>query len=63
MTFKEDTRYFDERNKAKVKCECGHSIAFTSKTDKVVCSWCKKYVFKDKKEQFKHDLLKNLKRW
>lgn len=42
----------------RIKCNCGHSIVMPPKKNRVICSWCGNYVCKDKKEQFKHDLIK-----
>lgn len=44
------------------KCKCGHSVAFPNKTDKVICSWCGNYVFKDKKDEFKYKLSQEMKK-
>lgn len=62
MTFKEDTKIFEKRDKIKIICKCGHSVFIPAFNEKTLCSWCGNYVFKDKKEQFKHELLKNIKR-
>lgn len=39
-------------SKYKVKCKCGHVLIITNK-DKVVCSHCGHYVYKNQKEEFK----------
>lgn len=36
----------------KVKCKCGHVLVIVGK-DKVICSHCGYYVYKNKKEEFK----------
>lgn len=41
-----------------VKCKCGHSIAFISRSNSVICSWCGTKVYKNKKEEFKEMLKK-----
>lgn len=33
-------------------CKCGHTNNIPAKMDKVVCSWCGNYVFRDKKAEF-----------
>lgn len=38
------------------KCTCGHSITLLYPEDKIICSYCGKYVFKNKKEEFKYRL-------
>ena len=62
-TYEADTNYFDDRAKLKVKCKhCGHTKAIPTYVDKVVCSWCHNYIFRnDEVEQryrFKEKLLK-----
>ena len=42
-----------KRTENSVKCDCGHTV-FMGRQDKKICSWCGKYVFKDKKEEFKY---------
>ena len=44
------------------KCDCGHSVFIPPERTRVICSWCGHYIYKDKKEQFKYDLLKALQR-
>lgn len=60
MTIKEDTRYFNERAKHKVKCKCGHSISMANRINKKLCSWCGNYVYKNEKDKFKDMLLKKI---
>lgn len=49
---KEDTKYFSERSKYKKMCKCGHRISFPPTRDKLVCHWCGRYVFANKKNEF-----------
>lgn len=58
---KEDTRYFEERAKHRIKCKCGHSISIPNCINKTLCSWCGNYVYKNEKDKFKNILLKKLK--
>lgn len=44
------------------KCKCGHSIVFPNKTDKVICSYCGNYVFKDKKVEFNYRLQEEMRK-
>lgn len=46
--------------KNSIKCEtCGHTM-FLGRKDKKVCTWCGRYVFKDKKEEFMYRLGEHL---
>lgn len=43
-------------SKSSVECaNCGHKMLLGRK-EKRVCSWCHKYIFKDKKEEFEYRL-------
>lgn len=59
--FKEDTRRFNEITKNTKRCKCGHSVLINAGIDKVLCSWCKNYVFKDKKTEDLYRLKERLK--
>ena len=50
-----DIKIYDYITKHKVKCKCGHKV-FITKYDKIICSWCGNYVFKDKKKEFDYRL-------
>ena len=59
--YREDTKKIDFYTRNSTKCKCGHTN-FLGSRDKIICSWCNRYVFKDKKTEFKHrigELLKN----
>ena len=59
--FLEDKRRIDFFNENSTKCNCGHTN-FLGSRDKIICSWCGKYVFKNEKIKFLHrigELLKN----
>ena len=62
MTNKEIEKYHDEVQKAFISCShCGHKVIIRKKEDKVLCSWCKHYVFKDKKSEFEYKIKQQLK--
>ena len=52
-----------ERSKYKRYCKCGHSQVFppTIKKNKLICTWCGSYIYKNDLEEFKGNLLKNVK--
>ena len=58
--FNEDTKYFDEVYKLKVKCKCGHTQ--TVFKDKTICDWCGSWIFRDKKDEFKYRMLEKIRR-
>ena len=50
--YKKDKVRLDFYTKNSVKCEhCGHTN-FLGSRDKIICSWCGYYVFKNKKIEF-----------
>ena len=53
--------FLDVINKFKVKCKCGHVLVMINKK-KDICSWCGRMVYKNKKEEFKDKLNKELKK-
>ena len=57
----EDSRRIDFYTRNSTKCKCGHTN-FLGSRDKIICSWCNRYVFKDKKTEFKHKIINEIKR-
>lgn len=53
---KEWKRMTDEYDKVKYKCECGHTVIIPYHIDKQLCSWCHRYVFKNKQDEFRYRL-------
>ena len=56
LTDKEYKTLTDNYDKVKYMCKCGHRVIIPYKVDKVLCSWCHNYVFKDKQVEFKYRL-------
>ena len=56
LSAKEFSRQTNMLNKAKYKCKCGHRIIIPLWVDKQICDWCGKYVFREKKDEFKYRL-------
>lgn len=61
MAYKDDTKFFNERAKSKIKCRCGHILTIPSFINKKLCSCCGLYVYRESKEQFKYTLPKLIK--
>jgi len=53
--YQDDTKMFDMYAKNRYSCKCGHRVLILNK-DKKICSWCGRYVYKDKKQEFKDKL-------
>ena len=64
LTFKEDSDLANEKRKMKIECpRCRHLINFYAfeKVEKKLCSYCKVYVFKDKKQEFEYRMKQKMK--
>lgn len=46
--------YYNER---KQTCECGHRTAVSKKANRVVCSWCGRFLYFDERAKFKDKVL------
>lgn len=51
----------DEYEKVKYICKCGHRVVIPKWVDKQLCDWCGRYVFKDKKSEFKYRIKEAIK--
>ena len=47
------SKLYDYITRHKVKCKCGHKV-FIGRTEKMICSWCGRYIFKDKQKEFNY---------
>lgn len=61
LTKKEFSRMADEYDKVKYMCKCGHKVVIPAWVDKQVCSWCKRYVFKSKKDEVLYRIKERMK--
>lgn len=61
LTIKEFKRMTDEYEKVKYICKCGHRVVIPKWVDKQLCDWCGRYVFKDKRSEFKYRIKEAIK--
>ena len=61
LTIKEFKRMTDEYEKVKYICKCGHRVVIPKWVDKQLCDWCGRYVFKDKRSEFKYRIMEAIK--
>ena len=59
LSNKEIIQLFEERQKYRVVCKCGHTNYIANKSGRCLCSHCNEWVFKDKKTEFEYRLLEN----
>lgn len=45
--------YAEKINQVKYECKCGHKVFIPNRAKKQLCSYCKNYVYADKKLEFK----------
>jgi uncharacterized paraquat-inducible protein A len=57
---KEENKRFAAIRQGSIKCSCGHTMLMNKA--KVLCTWCGKYVYKDKKLEFQDKLKASLKK-
>lgn len=55
-SFKDIEKLMEEQQKSKITCPCGHRIIKPKRKDRVLCSWCKKFVYKDKATEFRYKM-------
>ena len=49
---KEMDRMFNTYREHSYKCNCGHTVVIPKYLDKIVCNYCGKYVFRNKRDEF-----------
>ena len=52
---------YDKIQDYMVKCKCSHTILFTGRKDRLLCSHCGRYVYKDKDTEIKYKIREYLK--
>lgn len=60
LSNKEITKLYEEKQKYRVVCKCGHTNFIANKTGRAICSYCKEYVFKDKQTEFEYRMKEKL---
>lgn len=61
MSYKEDTRRFNEMAKHRVRCKCSHTMIMTN-ADRTICSYCGKWVYRTPIIEFKYKLRGSMKK-
>lgn len=39
-----------------IKCNCSHTVLFTGRKDRLICSHCGNYIYKDERTKMKYKL-------
>ena len=53
ILIEEPILYAEKINQVKYECKCGHKVIIPYGVKRQLCSYCKNYVYKDKKLEFK----------
>ena len=56
MTLKELDKLYNRLQDHKVKCTCSHTLNLPYKNDRVCCTHCGHWVYKDEKTEFKYKM-------
>ena len=59
-SFKDIEKLMEEQQKSKVTCPCGHRVLMSNRKDRIICTWCKNYVYKDKATEFRYKMKENM---
>lgn len=60
-TYKEIVRDHKKIQDYMIKCKCSHTMLFTGSKDRLCCSYCGNWVYKDKKTEMKYKIKELLK--
>ena len=62
LTFTQMEKLQEELSNHTYTCNCGHRVVILPQKDKVICNWCKHYVFKNKQDEFKYRINEKIRR-
>lgn len=54
------SKIMEERQKYKKICVCGHRTSIRPKCKYILCSWCHRIIFQNKREEFKYRLKESI---
>ena len=60
--FKKMSKYEDEMSSLKVKCECSHTMVIPKRIDSVICSYCKKRVYRTPEIEFREKMKREIRK-
>lgn len=56
MKMKEIQELYEKMNDHKLKCSCSHTMFMPNKRDRMCCNHCGRWVYKDKKTEYKYKM-------
>ena len=60
LSMNEIARLWEEKQRYRHICKCGHTVYIANKSGIAICSHCRNLVFKDKETEFKYRMKENL---
>ena len=61
LSYKDIEKLASQKTENRKLCKhCGHSVLVPKRKDRIICSWCKNYVFKDDKTEFEYRMKENM---
>lgn len=61
MNYQYMTKRLNVLTRDKITCKCGHRVLL-GRQDRIICSFCNRYVYKNKEIEFKYKLLEKKRR-
>lgn len=53
----DNKKLLQEIERLKCQCKCGHTVYIENGKRRVLCGWCNRWIYKNKKEEFKDKLM------
>lgn len=58
--YNNDTKRLECYLQNTIKCSCGHSVFIPTNLDRLLCTWCGHWVYRNDKIKFKYEFKKAL---
>lgn len=52
LGYKKQDKYFEQLQEHKYACKCGHKVFIPHDLHRRLCTWCGRFVYKCKKDEF-----------
>lgn len=60
LSLNEISQLYEEKQKYRHICKCGHTVYIANKTGRAECNYCHRLVFKDAKTELEYRMKQNL---
>lgn len=62
LSLKEIQQIYDDKERFRVKCKCGHTVTILSPKGYQICSWCHNYAFINEQVEFEYRMKEKINR-